>query len=103
MVQTFSTWPDYVFKKGYPLQPLDSLAAYIGANSHLPEVPSAGEVKDKGLDIGSSEAVLLKKIEELTLYMIRQNDELKMQGQLLKSQQAKMKAMQRKLAALTHS
>lgn len=81
VVQTFSTWPDYVFKKGYQLPSLDSLADYIRANSHLPEMPSAGEVNDKGLDVGSNQAALLKKVEELTLYLILQNDSLKAQQQ----------------------
>ena len=59
--------------------PLPQLDAYIQANGHLPEVPSAEEVATNGLSLGASQALLLKKIEELTLYMIemqRENEAL---------------------------
>ena len=76
-----SNWPDYVFKPHYPLMPLDSLTSYLTLNNHLPEVPSAAEVDADGLDIGGNQAVLLKKIEELTLYIIQLNEQLKVQNQ----------------------
>ena len=60
--------------------PLAEVAAYIAANGHLPEVPSAEEVAANGLSLGASQALLLKKIEELTLYMIevqKENEALK--------------------------
>ncbi len=66
-------WPDYVFEPNYKLQSLSELEKYIQANKHLPEVPSAIEVKEKGQDLGEIQATLLKKVEELTLYMIEQN------------------------------
>lgn len=66
-------WPDYVFEPSYKLQSLNELEKYIQANKHLPEVPSAIEVKEKGQDLGEIQATLLKKVEELTLYMIEQN------------------------------
>jgi hypothetical protein len=72
-----SKWPDYVFKKGYQLPSLDSVARYIGVNSHLQGLPSADSVEKKGIDLGGNQAVLLKKIEEMTLYLIQQNKELK--------------------------
>ena len=59
--------------------PLNELAAYIASNGHLPEVPSSEEVAANGLSLGESQALLLKKIEELTLYMLelkKQNDDL---------------------------
>jgi hypothetical protein len=49
---------------------------YIQQNKHLPDVPSAAEVKKEGIDLGDNQAVLLKKIEELTLYIIEQNKKL---------------------------
>ena len=73
VVTQLNPWPDYVFKMGYQLLPLDSLSAYIRANHHLPEVISADSAARNGLDLGSNQEVLLKKIEELTLYMITQN------------------------------
>jgi hypothetical protein len=71
-----TNWPDYVFHKNYQLPSLDDVEQYIKSNSHLPGVPSATEVEKDGLNIGDNQAVLLKKIEELTLYVIEQNKKL---------------------------
>lgn len=73
VVKTFSNWPDYVFKKNFQHPSLDSLERYIKANSHLPEIPSADSIAKTGLDLGANQATLLKKIEELTLYVIELN------------------------------
>jgi hypothetical protein len=70
---TVSDWPDYVFEKKYPLPSLSDIEQFIQKNNHLPEVPSAKEVQEKGLDLGENQAILLKKIEELTLYIIEQD------------------------------
>lgn len=70
---TVAEWPDYVFAKGYPLMPLSELGAYIAEHQHLPEVPSAETVQQEGLELGANQAVLLKKIEELTLYILEQH------------------------------
>lgn len=69
-------WPDYVFAKNYQLMSLDKLAKYIQINSHLPGVPSAKEVAKSGLEIGASNEILLRKIEELTLYILKQQKEI---------------------------
>ncbi len=66
--------PDYVFEKGYPLPALEEVKAYIDEHKHLPEVPSAKEMEEEGVNVGEMEMVLLKKVEELTLYAIEQND-----------------------------
>jgi hypothetical protein len=85
-VTTANPWPDYVFSPAYKLRPLFEVEQYINANSHLPDVPSAREVKENGLKLGEMDAILLKKIEELTLYMIdlkKENETLKQRiGQL---------------------
>jgi hypothetical protein len=65
--------PDYVFEKDYSLTSLDELKSYIEANKHLPEVPSAKEMEQNGINVGEMEMLLLKKIEELTLHLIQQN------------------------------
>jgi len=79
-------WPDYVFDKNYKLRPLSSLETFINEQHHLPDVPSAEKVEKDGLDIGSAQAALLRKVEELTLYMIDQSK--------------KMKALEEEIAAL---
>ena len=75
-----STGADYVFKRGYRLKPLSEVARYIEANHRLPDMPSAEEVKRKGMGVGEMEAKLLAKVEELTLHLIqeeKENQELK--------------------------
>lgn len=68
--------PDYVFEDDYKLISLPEVEKYITKNKHLPEVPSAKEVAENGLELGMMSATLLKKIEELTLYMIEQQKEI---------------------------
>jgi hypothetical protein len=70
-------WPDYVFEKGYPMLSLGDLEKYILKNKHLPDVPAAAEVKKEGLDLGEMNTKLLQKIEELTLYLIEKDKEIK--------------------------
>jgi len=68
------TWPDYVFGPAYELQPLPSVAAFIDKNGHLPNMPSAKEMTDKGvIDLQEMNLKLLEKVEELTLHLIQQN------------------------------
>jgi hypothetical protein len=68
-------WSDYVFAPYYSLTPLSDLAAYIKQNHHLPEIPSAAEVKQKGVSLGEMQSKLLAKVEELTLHMIQAEQE----------------------------
>lgn len=66
------TVPDYVFANDYKLKSLHEVEDYIKQNSHLPEIPSAKEIEKDGLMLAEMNMALLKKIEELTLYMIEQ-------------------------------
>ena len=80
IVVTLEGWSDYVFDSGYRLMPLGELERYVNANKHLPNIPSATEVEKNGVNVGEMNALLLEKIEELTLYIIdlqKQIDELK--------------------------
>jgi len=74
---TLSGFSDFVFKEEYKLMPIDELEAFIKTNSHLPDVPSEKEVIEKGVSLGELSAILLQKIEELTLYVIKQEKMLK--------------------------
>ena len=75
IIVTSTGWPDYVFDRGYQLRPLSEVDKYIRNNHHLPGVPSEKEVAGDGLHVGVMQAKLLEKIEELTLYMIKQERE----------------------------
>ncbi len=74
------TWSDYVFSDDYNLLSLREVEEYIKTNGHLPEVPTAEEVNINGLKLAEMNALLLKKIEELTLYII----DLQKESQVLK-------------------
>lgn len=79
-------WPDYVFADDYALPRLSSVENFIKQNKHLPGIPSVKEIEKNGVDVGDNQALLLKKIEELTLYMIalnKKNDELALQNKKL--------------------
>ena len=65
-------WPDYVFDSSYSLRSLSEVEKFITEHKQLPDIPSAKEVEEKGISVGDNQALLLKKIEELTLYLIRQ-------------------------------
>lgn len=67
-----SAWADYVFEPGYQAMPLKEVASYAAANRHLPEIPSADEVAKDGIDLARMNALLLKKVEELTLHAVEQ-------------------------------
>lgn len=69
-------WPDYVFKPEYNLKPLSEVKIFINNNGHLPNVPSAVEVEKNGLNVEEASKAMLEKIEELTLYLIQQQEEL---------------------------
>ena len=68
-----SSWADFVFQKNYTLRPLKEVEAFITTYKHLPDVPSEEEVKKDGINVAKMNAILLQKIEELTLYVIEQN------------------------------
>ena len=67
---TLSVWPDYVFYSDYKIMPISEVEKYINIHKHLPNIPTEEEVKKDGIDLGKMNAELLKKIEELTLYVI---------------------------------
>lgn len=91
-----NVWSDYVFEKNYRLRSLEEVDAYIRANGHLPEVPSAAEVAKNGIDLLETNALLLKKVEELTLYLINQNDRLAEQKCVIDRLSRELKALNEK-------
>lgn len=70
VVGTSYPWPDYVFAPDYRLPPLAEVEQYVQANGHLPAIPTAATVQAEGQDVGHIQALLLQKVEELTLYLI---------------------------------
>ncbi|WP_343305596.1 hypothetical protein AAHN97_00340 [Chitinophaga niabensis] len=89
-----AAWPDFVFAPTYQLPSLMQLESFIQKNKHLPEIPSAKEVSEKGIDLGDNQAKLLQKIEELTLYMIEQNKQIQAQQKKLAEQEARLRKLE---------
>jgi hypothetical protein len=69
-------WADFVFDKNYKLRTLSEVAQFIKLNQHLPDVPSTADVNKEGIDLGQTQAILLQKVEELTLYVIEQDKKI---------------------------
>ncbi|MFT5883839.1 MAG: putative acyltransferase (DUF342 family) [Arcticibacterium sp.] len=77
LVDLKAVWPDYVFKSDYKLNSLNEVKNYISSNGHLPGLPAASEVQNVGIELGEMNRVLVEKIEELTLYIIQQEERIK--------------------------
>lgn len=82
-VKEVDEWHDYVFSDDYDLMTLSDLANYISTNGHLPDMPSTAEVLEKGYNMVEMEGALLKKIEEMTLYIIKLQRELETQRSII--------------------
>ena len=102
-VQAGPGWPDYVFEEGYTLTPLSELESYIRKNHHLPEVPSAQETAENGVEVSATLNLLLKKIEELTLYTIEQQKMIETQQVYLKNQNEELLTLKSKIENLESS
>ncbi|MDX2280737.1 MAG: hypothetical protein NW218_14215 [Saprospiraceae bacterium] len=76
-VQLQNAWPDYVFSKNYKLPTIEAVEQHIHEQQHLPGIPSACEVAENGISVGEMQTKMMEKIEELTLYLIEQNKEIK--------------------------
>lgn len=70
-------WADFVFETDYKLPSLTEIENYYLINKHLPNIPSAKEVAENGIDIGEMNKLLLQKIEELTILMVQQEKRIK--------------------------
>ena len=86
-VRVRTGWADYVFSASYPLRSLTRVESFVRKYHHLPGVPSAAQVEQEGIQIGQMNAVLLSKIEELTLYVIQQQKQLAHQQQQIRQLQ----------------
>lgn len=76
---------DYVFEPGYHLMPLNTLKHYLSINHHLPDVPPAEEMQQQGLSVGEVQTTLLKKVEELTLYVLEQQKQIEELKKMIKA------------------
>lgn len=102
-IQLKADWADYVFDKEYKLASLGEVERFILANGHLPNMPSAKEVKQNGLELGEMAKMQQEKIEELTLYSISQQKQLEKQEALLLQMEQLLAKQQSEIEALKKS
>ncbi|WP_068938973.1 MULTISPECIES: hypothetical protein [Chryseobacterium] len=82
---TLTPTADFVFDENYDLPKLETIEKHIKEKKHLPEIASAKEMEKEGVNVGEFQIKLLQKIEELTLYTIELNKQLKKQAEEIKA------------------
>jgi hypothetical protein len=92
--------PDYVFEQDYNLMPLEDLEKFVAKEKHLPNIPAASEIKEKGLNLGEFQMRLLEKVEELTLYTVQQGKANREQATALERKDAEIATLNARLAAV---
>ncbi|HEX2627820.1 MAG TPA: hypothetical protein VHM26_02370 [Chitinophagaceae bacterium] len=75
-MQAIGAWPDYVFEKDYKLMPLTGVKEFIETNKHLPNIPSAAVIEKQGIQLKDMTMKLIEKVEELTLYILQQQEQI---------------------------
>ncbi|MCX2680627.1 hypothetical protein OOZ15_11800 [Galbibacter sp. EGI 63066] len=95
-IKVDTDWSDFVFEKDYDLPTLDEVEQHIKEKGYLQDIPSAEEVEENGIYLGEMDAKLLQKIEELTLYTIEQEKEIKK----LKKENLRLKYLEEVVAKL---
>lgn len=83
-IKTDISVPDYVFEPDYKIRSLSEIENYVKEHKHLPEIPSAKEIGEEGLDLAEMNLLLLKKVEELTLHLIEKDKIISEQQSALK-------------------
>ncbi len=76
LVKMSQNWPDYVFANDYKLPDLSDVKSFIQKNKHLPGIPKASDIEKDGLELGALQRMMMEKIEELTLYVIKLQEEV---------------------------
>ncbi|UOY08370.1 tail fiber protein [Muricauda sp. SCSIO 64092] len=89
--------PDYVFKEGYDLKSLKEIQDHIKAHGHLPNIPSAQEMEENGIELGAMNMKLLEKIEELTLYTLQQQTILETVLQRTRKQEREIQELKKQM------
>lgn len=95
------TWSDFVFEKDYQLPSLKEVENHIKEKGHLQDIPNTKEVEKNGINLGTMDAKLLQKIEELTLYTIEQEKKITSQNRIINQQQKEIEKLKQLSSRLT--
>ncbi len=93
-VRVQTNWCDYVFNKDYDLKPLEEVEQFIAVNNHLPDVTPGNKIESEGLDVGQTSSQMIRKIEELTLYVIQLNNKMKQKDSQIKELSEAIKTLE---------
>ncbi len=96
-ITAYANWADFVFKNDYDLPTLKEVGEHIKEKGHLKDIPCAEAVKKDGFFLGDMDSKLLRKIEELTLYTIEQEKELKNQKEINKTLEERLQKIEKLL------
>jgi len=99
-VKANGSWPDYVFKSSFHLPSLTEVKTYVDLNHHLPEIPSEKEIAANGLNLGDINRLLIKKVEELTLYLIDKDKQLNDEKEIISKQQQEIDQLKQQMQQL---
>jgi hypothetical protein len=91
--------PDYVFEPSYSLMPLAELREFVSREKHLPNVPAAADIKKEGLNLGQFQMRLLEKIEELALYTLQQEEDVRSLRDENRELKARLEALEKAQAS----
>lgn len=89
LVKEVSEWYDHVFDDDYQLKSIADLETYINEKGHLPDMPSEKDIMNEGYALVEMDGLLLKKIEELTLYTIELHKLIESQQKIIECLQSK--------------
>jgi hypothetical protein len=89
---------DFVFEPGYKLPELTELEKFVKTNKHLPEIPTAKQMVENGINLGELNVKLLQKVEELTLHLIEKDKQLQNEKEINKKQQEQIDGVIKVLA-----
>ena len=88
-------FPDYVFHPGYALPSLRTVEDYIRTHGRLSGLPSADSVAINGLDLGNVQTKTVEKIEELTLYIIKQDKQIDSLQRTIRTQEERISRLEK--------
>ncbi|AMA50102.1 coiled-coil domain-containing protein [Flavobacterium covae] len=88
---------DFVFEENYNLPKLEEVEKHIKTKKHLPEIASANQMQQEGVNIGEFQIKLLQKIEELTLYSIEQNKKIEKQSKKIEEQNKRIIDLEKRI------
>lgn len=103
VVVTSTVPADYVFNADYYLRPLADVKAFVDKNHHLPEVPAAADFKKDGQNLGEMNMALLRKVEELTLYMLEKDKQVLEQNEKMQGQQSEINQLKKQVKQLLNA